>query len=70
MSRDQRLITSVSEDEKQAFRMEAARRGLTMSELLREAALGMIEEERETGKSTTAKTTNVDPRAATASQTD
>lgn len=55
MERDQRLITSVSETEKQAIRMEAARRGITMSELVRDAVLDDVdvEQERETGNSTT-----------------
>lgn len=43
MTRDERLITSVNEEEKQAVRMEAARRGITMSEFVRNAVLGEVE---------------------------
>lgn len=54
MTRDQRLVTSVSEDEKQAVRMAAAKQGITMSELVRNAVLENVdvEQERETGNST------------------
>lgn len=67
MERSERLFTSVSEEEKQAVRMEAARQGMTMSAFVRDAILEKVDVESETGN---AMTEANDPRAATASQTD
>lgn len=72
MERTERLFTSVSEEEKQAVRMKAARQGITMSEFVRNAVLDKVdvEQERETGNSTMETTaTNSDP-APIATQTD
>lgn len=60
MTRDQRLITSVDEDEKQAVRMQAAKQEMTMSEFLRIAVLEKVE--RETGNSISLETANSDPQ--------
>lgn len=69
MERSERLFTSVSEEEKQAVRMEAARQGITMSELVRNAVLEQVDvkQESETGNSTTV---SADPSTPIATQTD
>lgn len=68
MERSERLFTSVSEGEKKAVRMEAARQGMTMSAFVRNAILEKVDVESETGKSTPTETISADPAIAT--QTD
>lgn len=67
MERDKRLITSVSEEEKQAIRMAAARQGITMSELVRNAVLDnvAVKIERETKNPTRAETINAESAIST-----
>lgn len=49
MTRDQRIATSVDKETKQQFRVEAAKRDMDMSELLRELVEKHLEEKQTEG---------------------
>jgi len=55
MTREERLATSVDEETKTDFRVEAAKRDMDMSELLRELVHDFLEEEESEAESGNSK---------------
>jgi membrane protease subunit (stomatin/prohibitin family) len=60
MTRDERLITSVNEEEKKAVRMKAAEKGMTMSEYIRTVLLKDLDREGAAGNPNPLQTTSSD----------
>jgi HPt (histidine-containing phosphotransfer) domain-containing protein len=60
MTRDERIQTSVCEDVKTDFRVEAAKRDMDMSELLRELIHDFLDEQSEQEENPNTKTTPAD----------
>jgi len=60
MTRDERIQTSVSENVKTDFRVEAAKRDMDMSELLRELVHDFLDEQSEQEENPNTKTKTAD----------